>query len=296
MRTLYKLAGQAGQDGAARDQIAYIVSQFVSFQQLQRPLLQAFEDVAEVAAKFPAIEQEAAALRAQVGERDAGLAAAQLRADAAEARLADALAEIEGQRAQIAELAERRDEREAMRAEIEARGTRCERRAAGDARELGRRRPSGERRASARRCVPRLHGAVGQLLRDEARGERTQQRESAAASSGTASRGRSAARDAGEDRGARRSTCRCREALEAEVGTLRGRLAQAEGEATERRAAAAALEAQIATLQDTLTAAREVGKAAIAAFRLDIAAPAKPHRPGGWRRGIMRFFGAQPSF
>jgi hypothetical protein len=45
VRSLYSLAGQAGQDTAARDQIAYIVSQFVSFQQLQRPLLQGFEDV-----------------------------------------------------------------------------------------------------------------------------------------------------------------------------------------------------------------------------------------------------------
>jgi hypothetical protein len=53
VRTLYKFANQAGQDTAARDQIAYIVSQFVSFQQLQRPLLQAFEDVAKTAAEYP---------------------------------------------------------------------------------------------------------------------------------------------------------------------------------------------------------------------------------------------------
>jgi hypothetical protein len=87
-----------------------------------------------------------------------------------------------------------------------------------------------------------------------------------------------------------------RQALEREIAGLRMRLTQTEGEATERRAAAAALEVQIAKLQDTLTAAREVGKAAVAAFRLDIARPGKPERPGGRRRGMMRFFRAQPSF
>jgi hypothetical protein len=43
VRSLYKLARSADQDSGARDQIAYIVSQFVSFQQLQKPLLRAFE-------------------------------------------------------------------------------------------------------------------------------------------------------------------------------------------------------------------------------------------------------------
>ena len=56
VRTLYTLASRAGQD-EARDQIAYIVSQFISFQQLQRPFLQAYEDVAKTAAKYPEIEQ-----------------------------------------------------------------------------------------------------------------------------------------------------------------------------------------------------------------------------------------------
>src|SRR6266404_3783995 len=94
VRTLYKLAGRTGQDGT-RDQIAYIVSQFVSFQQVQRPLLQAFESVAQTAAKYPEIEQEATALRAAVGERDAVIEAADARAADAEGRLAEALVEIE---------------------------------------------------------------------------------------------------------------------------------------------------------------------------------------------------------
>src|SRR6516162_9348356 len=104
VRTLYKLAGADGKDAGARDQIAYIVSQFVSFQQLQRPLQQAFEDVAGTAAKYPEIEKEATALRAAVAERDAAIASADLRVEAAEARLADALAEIDRQRSEIADL------------------------------------------------------------------------------------------------------------------------------------------------------------------------------------------------
>src|SRR6516225_4571704 len=110
VRTLYKLASSNGQDDA-RHQIDYIVSQFVSFQQLQRPLLQAFESVAETAAKHPEIEREAAGLRALVDESDAGIGSAELRANVAEARLADAFAEIEGQRVQIAEFAAERDAR-----------------------------------------------------------------------------------------------------------------------------------------------------------------------------------------
>src|SRR6516162_4687127 len=96
VRTLYKLASRASQDGV-RDQIAHIVSQFVSFQQLQRPFLRVFEDVAQTAAKYPVIEQEATALRAALGERDAAVEAVNARAVAVEGRLAEALAEIEAQ-------------------------------------------------------------------------------------------------------------------------------------------------------------------------------------------------------
>jgi len=57
---LYQLASRDGQDGA-RDQIAYIVSPVCHFQQLQRPFLRAFEEVAKIAGKLAASEQEAAA-------------------------------------------------------------------------------------------------------------------------------------------------------------------------------------------------------------------------------------------
>src|SRR6516164_2686907 len=122
VRSLYKLAVRDGQDGA-RDQIAYIVSQFVSFQQLQRPFLQVFEDVAQTAAKYPVIEQEATALRAALGERDAAVEAVNARAAAVEGRLAEALAEIEAERAQIAALARERDEANSLKATLADRET-----------------------------------------------------------------------------------------------------------------------------------------------------------------------------
>lgn len=102
VRLLYKLARRAGHDDAARGQIAAIVSQFVAFQQLQRPFLRDFEDIARTAAKCAEIEQELTALRAIA-------ATAECRANGAEARLAEAMAEIERRRQQITELAKVRD-------------------------------------------------------------------------------------------------------------------------------------------------------------------------------------------
>jgi hypothetical protein len=273
VRTLYKLAGQAGQDNATRDQISYIVSQFVSFQQLQRPLLQAFEGVAEVAAKFPAIEQEAAALRVQVSERETGLASAQLRADAAEACLVDARAEIEGQRAQIAELAERRDERETMRAEIEGQRAQIA--------ELTERR---DEREAMRTEIAALWDTLAQAEQE------AQQRDEAA----TAMQGEIAALRstlAHAQREARQHGAAA-EALEVELLGLRDRSGQADREATEQRTTVAALRAEVATLQGALAAAREVGRAAVAAFRVDIAAPAISHARRGRLQAVMKFLGA----
>ena len=286
VRTLYKLAGQAGQDATARDQIAYIVSQFVSFQQLQRPLLQAFEDVAKTAIKYPEIEQEVAGLRALIGERDAGIAAAELRADAAEARLSHALAEIEGQRARIADLSQDR----AARSEIEREASELRARLA--ERETALR--HAEREAQERAAAAQAMQSEIAVLRDAL--SRAEQQRAAAAVTLEAELGtmrETLARAEGEAQ----QRAAAAHALEAEVGALGGRLARAEGEAREREAAVAALEAEIATLHDTLTAARKVGKAAIAAFRTETAAPA-PVRLGesrGWRRRMMRFFGARPS-
>jgi hypothetical protein len=222
VRSLYKLASRAGQDGEARDQIAYIVSQFVGFQQLQRPFQQAFEDVAKVADKFPEVEQEAAGLRAAVGERNAVVEAADAKAATVEVRLA------ERERA-LAEVSRRADE---LLAALQA--------------------------AQAEAAV--REAALAQAEREA------------------------------QDRAV------AGEAMQAEVGALREALAQAEREAQDRAVAGEALQAEIAAVQGALAAARQVEKAAIAAFRVETVAPTKPDRPLGWRQAVMRFFGAGTSF
>jgi len=336
VRSLHKLASRAGQDGA-RDQIAYTVSQFVGFQQLQRPFLQVFEDVAKVAAKYPEIEQQATALRAAVGERDAAVAAADARAAAGEGRLAEALAKIEQQRAQIAELARERDEANSLKATLADRETAVT--------ELSRRADellaalqaaqaeAAAHEAALRRAERDLQerGAVAEALETEvgalretlAKAERDLQERGAVAEAletevgalretlakakrDLQERGAAAAAMQAEvvilretlakTEGEAQPRARAAEAAQIEVRALHRRLAQAEGEARERNASAAALRAEIATLQDSLTAARQVGKAAIAAFRIKTAAPTSLPLERGWCLAIMRFFGARSSF
>jgi hypothetical protein len=452
VRSLYKLTSRAGDGGGARDQIGYIVSQFVSFQQLQRPFQQAFEGVAEIAAKYPEIEQETTALRAVVGERDVGIAAAEGRANAAEARLADALTEIEEQRARIADLARERDDANGLRttlAEREAALAELSRRTDEllAARQSAQAERAGQERATAAAAmqteVTTLRDAPAQAERqaqDHAVETPARQHEIAALEQAAQERGAvaeamqvevAALRDAltqaerqaqdhaaetaarqvevaalwdtlaqaedearraqehamaaaqheitalrgvvgkAEHEAAERAAevdpiqvevvtlqaalahaewtpqrrAAAAEALEAEVAALRAKLAQAEGEATERSTAAAAMEAEIFTLRDglaqaeneargraaataalhgeiaglremlaqseresqeraasaaalqaevaalqgILTAARQVGRAAIAAFRIDAATPAKPDGSLGWRQSIIRF-------
>jgi hypothetical protein len=301
VRTLYKLAGQVGQDAKVRDQIAYIVSQFVGFQQLQRPLEREFEHVAKIATKFPAIEQEAAALRMQISERDTGLASAQLRADAAEARLADAAAkfsEIEQEaaalRMQVSErdtgLASaqlRADAAEARLADAAAKFSEIEQEAAALRMQVSERDTglaSAQLRADA--AEARLADVLAEIEGERAHigelGKRHDEHEAAA----TAMQGEiTTLRDMLAR--AEREACQrgaAAQVLEAQLRGLRERSAEANREATEHRTAVAALQAEIATLQGTLTAAREIGKAAVAAFRLDVAAPAKSDaRRGGFR-------------
>jgi hypothetical protein len=268
VRTLYKLAGHAGLDGAG-DQIAYIVSQFVSFQQLQRPFLQAFEDVAKVAAEFPEKEREATALRAAVSERDAVVESAASRANGAEARLAEALAETEAQRAQIAELLGEHDEKtSSLRATLADRET-----------ELA------ETSHRADEFLATLQVMQAELAaRDAAFAELSRQADELRAAL-QAAQGEATARESAVQRAEQdvkeRSVAAA--ALQREVATLRRGLARAEREATERTAAAAALQAEIVAVQNTLTEARQIGKAAIAAFRASSAVPVEPdaHWDGG---------------
>ncbi len=105
IRSVYKLARRAEHDTAAREQAQTIAAQFVTFQQLQGAFQRDFEQQAAAAARLPALEEEAVALHE--------------RAAAAEALEA----EVDRQRAQLADLARERDETAAAlasaRAEIE---------------------------------------------------------------------------------------------------------------------------------------------------------------------------------
>jgi hypothetical protein len=277
VRTLHKLAGRAE---PARDQIGHIVSQFVSFQQLQRPLLQALEGVAKTAAKYPEIEQEAAFLRAAIGEREAVVEAADGRAAAAEGGLAQALEEIERQRAQITEFARERDEATSLRATLAERETTL-----------------AETSRRADEFLAALQVAQAErAARDAASAELSHQADELRAAL-QAAQAETAARESALRRAEQEAKERnvAATALQREVATLRGGLARAEREATERAAAAAALQTEIVAVQGKLTAVRQVGKAVIAAFRASSAAPVEPDRPLGWRQAMMRFFGAGTS-
>jgi hypothetical protein len=229
VRTLYKLAGRAGQDGV-RDQISYIVSQFVSFQQLQRPFLQAFEDVAQVAAKYPEIEHEATVLRAAVET-------AEHRANATEARLVDAVAKIEEQRTQIAEIARERDNHaEHARETGGLRATLAEREAASA--DLSRR---------ADELLAALQVAQAELAQAERAGE--ERGVAAEAMQAEVATLQEALARAGEERGAAVT------AIQAEAEELRDVLAQAERAGHEGAATADALRAEVIALWDTLAQA-----------------------------------------
>jgi hypothetical protein len=278
-RTLYKLARDTDQD-QARDKIGYIVSQFIGFQQLQRPFQQAFEDVAKTAAKYPAIEQEAAVLRAALTERDAIVQATAGRAAAAEAILAE-------RETALAELSRGADE---LRAALQAAQTEVATREAA----IRRADQEAEERAAA---AGTTQAEVVTLREALVRAERAE-RERAASGEAlqievwTLREALAQAQRTGQERAAAAET------TQAEVVTLRGALVQAEREraAQERAVAAADLQAEIVALQGTLVAARQVGRAAIAAFRIDLAAPAKPDRQPGMVAAIMRFFGSGRGF
>ena len=306
VRTLYKLAAQSEQDAAARDQITYIASQFVSFQQLQKPLQQAFEEVALTAAKYFEVEREATALRAVVTERNADLAAADARTGDLEGGLAAAKAEVEKQRAQIADLARERDEASGLKAvlaEREATLADLSRqvdelvsalevgRAEAVAREaaLTQAERVGQAQVNATEVIQAEVAALREAL---VQAERVgQERAAAAAASQTEMRGLREMLAKAEGEAKERAAAVA--ASQAEMRTLRETLAKAEDEARERTRTTAALHAEIATLQETLSAARQVGKAVIAAFRIQTATPMTLDSPHGWWQTVIRFFGAR---
>ena len=95
VRSLYRLVGDYGRDGGVRDEVNNFVAQFISIQNLQAPVHQALENLAATAAKYPELEQETVALRADIERRAATEAA--LRAEVEQRAAAEATlrAEVE---------------------------------------------------------------------------------------------------------------------------------------------------------------------------------------------------------
>jgi hypothetical protein len=286
VRSLYKLARRADEERAARDQITSLAAQFVGFQQLQRPLQQAFEDVAKVVASFPELERELAILRMVIGERDALV-------ETQRAQLADLAGEANGLRAALAE-------REAALAELSRKvddltaSAQAERTAQQEA--VQRAEQAAQQQAASAAALQSEAEALHEAL------ARAEQEAEQSATVAHAMRGEIAAlqetlaqtEHAGKEHAAAAEAAAA--ASEAEVEALRDRLARAQDEAAQRGAAAVALRDEIAELQGKLTAARKAGQAALAAFRIDMAAKAKPDGPRRWRRIIMRLLGASASF
>jgi hypothetical protein len=260
VRSLYKLVRRAGKDREAHDQIAYIASQFVGFQQLQRPFQQAFEDIAKTAAKIPELKQELDALRATAGERDVL---------------------VEAQRSQLEDLAKEREARvaaaDAMQGEIAVLRETLER-----TEQEVRQREAAAAAVTAELAVVR--GALAQA--EDAAQENRTAAETAQAEAEILREALARSELLSSDRATACTT------IQSEVSALRDRLAQVEGEAAEGSAASKAFRAEIEALQDKLIAARQVGKVAMAALQIsgeELPQPDPQQRR--WRHVLARIFG-----
>src|SRR6185312_3629033 len=121
VRQVYQLVRATVSDPGARGRLQELVSQFVGFDRLHRPLYREFESAAAIAERLPAAEDEIGNLRDAAGESAAALEAANARADAGEDALNRLQADLEAEREMAAgrDAASERAIAEA-RAEIEA--------------------------------------------------------------------------------------------------------------------------------------------------------------------------------
>ena len=261
VRSFYRLASRAGHDTAAREQIQFIVSQFITFQQLQRPLHHAFENAAALAAALPGIEEESAVLHTALSERDAMVDAANRRASSAEERLAGLVTETEAHRAHIAVIERERGELsgalETARAEV----------------------------AAARSALAETEHQSNSLQAVLAEREAALEGASLRAGELTATLQATQAECA---RMAERAAVG--EASRSEARSLRRALAEAEQHGAAANAAVETLQGEITALRSELAAARDVGRAALASLRSD--APMLPAAGNpGWVTVVLRHIG-----
>jgi hypothetical protein len=319
VRSLYRIAKDGDAGRADRSRIG-IVSQFVSFQRLQEPFQRAFERAAEIAAETPRLEQEIAALRSAVAERDLAIEAANLRVSAAEQEVQSRLAEHEAalqvalQRAdELAALlqsaeAERTaavEETQVRLAERDAALKTAEQRAdefAALVKSFEAERTAALAEAEAEKArsadfaaeLARLHAQLEatRTLLTEAEGSRQQKEKAANELQKEIASLRTALTEAGRSQQRHESVTA---ELRAEIASLRSTAARAEEQQRGSETANASLRSEIASLKNELAAARDVGKAAIDALRFEAArpAPAVLQKPG-WRGSVLRRFGFRP--
>jgi hypothetical protein len=257
--SLYRLAGDCARNGGVRDELNNFLAQFISFQRLQAPLHQTLENFGAVAAKYPELEQEAVALRAEVDQHAATEAA--LRAELEQHAATEA--------AQRTEIEQHAATEAALRAEIEQREA-TEAALRGDL----------EKRVETEFT---LRAALGRAEREIA--DRQARRETAEAEV-------AAIRQALTKTDRRlRERAETAEALRTELNVLHSKLLEAERRVQQSEAATAALQDQISSLQSELGAAREVGRAALEALRYGIAMPPEAPRNTAWRTSILQHLG-----
>jgi hypothetical protein len=234
IRSMYKLACRADHDPAAREDAQTLSAQFLTFQQLQGAFQRDFEQAAAGAAKLSLLEQEAAALRASLQERDAQIETVRGEAQASAAQAAEALAEIERQRAQIAELVGGRDAAvtalEAVRGEVQAGAVGMAEMSAAIERQRDQLADLVRERDEMARALDAAHAEV------EAQGDARMHSEGRVA-------------ELEETLGSRAAAA---EAMEAELAALRETLGRAERKAEERDTAATASESEVGGLREAL--------------------------------------------
>jgi glycosyltransferase involved in cell wall biosynthesis len=270
VRSLYKLAKCADRDTAAREQAQLIASQFVSFQQLQKPFQQVFECTSDLAAKLPEVEEKAAALRAALAERDTTM-------EAAIERLAAADAKTETLQTRVAALEGERDDLDLIlqsaRAELAQRGDALSRVEAALSEQIA-------RIAALQSQIETSRGVLAEAELHEVEASAVADALSAEIALARIALSRSEQAHA--------DTC---VAMQAENEGLRSALDNAEQRRQQSQDANAAVQGEITSLRSDLAAARDVGTAAFAALRDQLATA--PRELQGVRRPpfVLQRFG-----
>jgi hypothetical protein len=273
VRSLYRLVGDYGRDGGVRDEVNNFVAQFISIQNLQAPVHQALENLAATADKYPELEREAVALRADIEQRAASEAAFRAEVEQRAATEAVLRADIEQRTATEA----------VLRADIEQRAaTETALRSALDRAECDVK--TAEARAEA------VKVEVAAIQDTLAKTHRSLQERIAVASAlqvelELARKNRAEL----EHRESRHDSALT--ALQAEVNSLRIKLEEAERSLLEGEAAASLREAEITSLRGELTAARDVGRAVLASLRSAPITVSPPPRDAPLLTVMLRRFG-----